>query len=279
MWKNDRLSAIVEKARAIVGDNQIPYSIEVAPRLQLAQKNAAAHRQQFSNATVASNRNAIRPLKKKKVTSKSAARAGQSFPLDPYVLTEISFPPSSHLDISPEAISFMAPMTGVEVPSLGSSPFDIVISPEDFKVLLSSIPNSKDMDRLSDIDLHGLSAPQALNLYRNFVDAGVVSYNGEATFFSPRELDIIAFAQLQARENTPIGSPRKRKGKGNLFGVWALEAWKLMPYREKTKFINKCYARIHCSFINKLEGALEDKNYLKHLEEKVSILFRSVRNH
>ena len=175
-----------------------------------------------------------------------------------------------YLDISPEALASTAPFNGVELPALAASEFDINLSPPQIREVMTTVRNSRDLSVEVDIE-----QDVALQLFRNFNDGeDMVSSSDDKFPFSRRELDIIAFALMQARNEVSCPFPPVYGGKG-IYGHWGYAAWNLMPYRSARGVVTKFYTGHVVKLVNNFRIALENGEYVTHLQERISPLFES----
>jgi hypothetical protein len=99
-----------------------------------------------------------------------------------------------------------------------------------------------------------------LHLFRNFCDEPKITgrISGKATVvnFSERENDLLVYSDLHnvEREYT----------------------WNLMPYRDQKSSFGKFRRQGgNKHFVDKIEALRKDEDYVKHLNSKVSLLFRA----
>jgi hypothetical protein len=132
------------------------------------------------------------------------------------------------------------------------------------------VRNSRDLSVEADIE-----RDVALQLFRNFNDdEDMVSSSDDKFPFSRRELDIIAFALMQARNEVSCPFPPVYGGKG-IYGHWGYAAWNLMPYRSARGVVTKFYTGHVVKLVNNFRIALENGEYVTHLQERISPLFES----
>ena len=239
MWNCTTLSDVLKAAREIVAGENLRFYSEVMPRLQEARFSKDIETVHVDHVTFFGK--AIRP--------------------------------TDHLDISPEALALTTPLTNVTLPAIAATKFSFKFSPIRLKEFITNARETRDVNGIP-----GIGPDVALQLFRNFSDCEDAEMSegvSEGTLkFSQRELDIIAFAALQARDEIPCPFPRPY-GKA-VRAHWGDAAWRLMPYRPIKTLVDKFYKRTSQNLEDRFQGAFENGEYKNHLENRVSTLFASV---
>lgn len=236
MWNCETLSDMLEAAKKLVGGDNIPFYAEVIPRLEEAR---------FSKDI-------------------------ETLHVEQVAFFGNSFGPADHLDISAESLALTTPLATVEFPSTSGTKFAVEFSARELKEFITNARNSQDVNCIP-----GMQHDVALQLFRNFSDCEeteLMEGVTEGTLrFSRRELDIIAFAIMQALAGVP--SPCPGRLSTSVRGDWGAAAWHLMPYRDRKSVIDKFYKRTTSNIEDKLP--LKNAEYINHLQSKVASLFAS----
>jgi hypothetical protein len=166
------------------------------------------------------------------------------------------------LNLNSEAIARTAPDNSLELPYIGGTPFKPAIS---WIRVAEFIGKANLLKHKSEEALYNLipeldDAEDAVHLFRNFCDepkiTGRISGKAVVVNFSGREIDLLVYSELHnvEREYT----------------------WNLMPYRDRKSLFGKFRGQGgNKHFVDKIEALKEDAEYGKHLNSKVSLLFRA----
>jgi hypothetical protein len=163
--------------------------------------------------------------------------------------------------LSKEQIAKSAPDYHIIMPDLDGTAFKPELS---FQKVKDFIKKANRLSNRTEEALYKLlpeldDAEDAVHLFRNFNDENEVtgSERGKSKTkvvdFSRREVDILAYSVLHT--------------------IHADYTWNLMPYRKRSTLAHKLGDKAGM-FRGNLEALLEDPDYLKHLNSKVSILFQ-----
>jgi hypothetical protein len=165
------------------------------------------------------------------------------------------------LNLNTEATARTAPDDRFEMPSLGGTPFKPSIH---WARVAEFVGKANKLKQKSEEGLYNLiseldDAEDSVHLFRNFCDAPKISgrLSGKAMVvnFSQREIDLLVYSEIHnvEREYT----------------------WNLMPYRDRKSLFGK-FKGVggNKHFLDKIDALKEDEDYVKHLNEKISLLFR-----
>jgi hypothetical protein len=264
MWNCEKLSEILCMATNFVGDRKIHFFDEVRPRLLAALIWRDSELDENVTPKIAKSRTFI-----------ATPNGNHELMLEKYVFTGEPVKPSNHFDVSPEALAFTAPSHGLQM-NMGGNNFNFVISPEKMKSFLESARGLCDAEQILSLLEQNVDLGQATQFYRNFHDCESIQYSTKlrdiAFSYSPREIDIIAYAVLQAQESIPC--PFHPPNLKSLYTAWGNAAWRLMSYRPKKKLTDRFSIREGTKNLpDRFEEYYADEGYQKHLAERISTLY------
>jgi hypothetical protein len=270
MWNREKLSEILCKATSLVGERTIHFFDEVRPRL-LASLLWKVPDQVKDNA----------PKSSKPKTPVGASQGIQELTLEKYVFEGDPVRPWDHFDVTPEALAFTAPLHGLQV-NMGGNGLNFNISLEKIKLFLESAKGISDTGKLLSLLEDSVDLDQAVQFYRNFHDCESIQYSTKlkdiTLIYSPREIDIIAFAVLQAEEKIPC--PIHPQNLKSLYTAWGNAAWRLMSYRPKKKLTDRFSIREGAKNLpDRFAEVYADEVYRQHLAEKISTLYSLMFQH
>lgn len=256
MWKCEKLFEIRAMANDIVAGDNIKFFDEVQPRLREARLSVEI------------------PDKARTQRQRTARKSAvDELTFAPYTFTGIASSPVDHLDISAEALAFTTPFLCAERPSFTTS-FSINVSAHELYDLITKARESSITDAMSLIvgDI-GIERERSVQLLRNFYDCEILGYSSSTHIaFAPREVDIMAYAIMQAVANVPC--PTKVRLGNNLRTSWGHAAWRLMPYRVRKDITDRFSFRAATNNLeDKFADALANEEYRTYLESKVALLF------
>ena len=258
MWNGDKLFEMRSNAFAIVAGDQIKFFDEVQPRLTEARLWAEISDELCTQ-------------KQRKARKAKSLREELSFP--PYTFTGKESIPADHLDISAEALAFTAPFPLAQRPRF-STVFKNNLSAHELYDFITKARASSNADVLALVAVDdGIDRDGSVQLLRNFYDCESLFYVPPAHIaFAPRELDILAYAIMQAIENVPC--PTKARLGNNLRTSWGHAAWQLMPYRGRKDIVDRFSFRGSASNMeDRFKDAFANEEYRTYLLSKVSFLF------
>jgi hypothetical protein len=262
MWKCEKLFEMRANAADIVGGDKVKFFDEVQPRLREARMSMEI---------------ADKESTPKRKTRKSTM---DELIFPPLTFTGKASIPADHLDISADALAFTAPLVLVEAerPSFTTC-FSINLSAHGLYDLVTKARASFEVDVMSsvigDIGDIGIERDGTVQLLRNFYDCDNLGYSSPTHItFTPREVDIMAYAIMQAVENVPC--PTKARLGLNLRTSWGHAAWRLMPYRVRKDITDRFSFRAATNNLeDKFADALANEEYRAYLSSKVGLLFSS----